>query len=257
MLPFERLRALARYSGDDTDLVLEAADCLSDFGADPQLLTVCRRLLAHHPASGPLWWLCAHVVAGTNPTQAAHDAARRLRDDRTATRLASTLPFPHDQTIAVLGWPEVTGAALGERPDLDVVAIRSRAGDRTLRARLSRTELRVRIVDEPEAMAVEPSHLLVEVFATSPSNAFVPVGTTDLLWSLGATRLWLVAGVGRLLPERLFEVAQREIERAEEPIAETVEVGRAERVAGPAGLDPPQRLATRVDCPTAPELLRL
>jgi hypothetical protein len=257
VLPFERLRALARYSGDDTELVLEAADCLADFGADPQLLTVCRRLLAHHLASGPLWWLCAHVVGAANPSQAAHDAARRLREDRTATRLASALPFPHDEPIAVLGWPEVAGAALAERPDLDVIAVRSRVGDRTLRARLSRTELRVRAVDEPEAMALEPGHLLVEVLATSPSTALVPNGTADLLWSLSTARLWLVAGAGRLLPERLFEVAQREVERAVDPIAETLEVARADRVAGPAGLDAPERLATRVDCPVAPELLRL
>jgi len=56
MLPFERLRALARYSGDDQELVVEAADCLADFADDPaQLVTVCRRLLAHHPTSGALW----------------------------------------------------------------------------------------------------------------------------------------------------------------------------------------------------------
>jgi hypothetical protein len=85
----------------------------------------------------------------------------------------------------------------------------------------------------------------------------VPIGTADVLWSLGSTRLWLVAATGRLLPERLFEVAQREVERADDPVAETLEVSRAERIAGPAGLDPPQRLATRVDCPVAPELLRL
>jgi hypothetical protein len=256
-LPFERLRALARYSGDDTELVLEAADCLGDFGSDPQLLTVCRRLLAHHPASGPLWWLCAHVVAAANPTQAANDAARRLRADRSAARLASTLPFPHDEPIAVLGWPEVAGAALSERPDLDVVAIRGHGGDDGLRYRLPRIEVRPRVVDETTAMALAPSHLLVEVLATSPTTALVPTGTADLLWSLGAARLWLVAGTGRLLPERLFEVARHEVERADDPVAETLEVGRAERVAGPAGLDPPERLATRVDCPVAPELLRL
>jgi hypothetical protein len=257
VLPFERLRALARYSGDDTELVLEAADCLADFGTDPQLLTVCRRLLAHHPASGPLWWLCAHVVAAANPSQAAHDAARRLGADRTATRLASTLPFPHDEPIAVLGWPEVTGTALAERPDLDIVAIRSRVDDHTFRARLARAEVRARVVDETEAMALEPSHLLLEVLATSPTTALVPVGTADLLWSLGGAQLWLVAPTGRLLPERLFAVARREIERADDPVAESLEVARAARVAGPAGLDPPERLATRLDCPTAPELLRL
>ena len=31
MLPFERLRYLARYSGDERALVEEAADCLADF----------------------------------------------------------------------------------------------------------------------------------------------------------------------------------------------------------------------------------
>jgi hypothetical protein len=38
---------------------------------------------------------------------------------------------------------------------------------------------------------------------------------------------------------------------------ELLEVRRAVLVAGPAGLDPPERLATRIDCPVAPELLRL
>lgn len=254
MLPFERLRAIARYSGDDLELVLEAADCLGDFGSDPQLLTVCRRLLAHHPASGPLWWLCAHVVASANSRAAADDAVRRLRADRTSTRLAATLPVPHDDPIAVLGWPELTGAALQERPDLDVLSVRVGGGRRT---RAARAEGPVRVVDETEAMAFEPTHLLVEVLATSPTTALVPIGTNDLLWSLGTTRLWLVAGVGRLLPERLFAVARTEVERSDDPAGETIEVVRAELVAGPHGLDSPDRLPSRVDCPVAPELLRL
>jgi hypothetical protein len=258
MLPFERLRALARYAGDDdTDLALEAADCLADFGSDPQLLTVCRRLLAHHPASGPLWWLCARVVASPGSSDAARDAARRIEGDRTASRLASVLPFPHDEPIAVLGWPDVAGAALAERPDLDVLSIRRRDGDRTLHARLARAELRVRVVDETEAMALEPTHVLVEVRATSPTTALVPPGTADLLWSLQGATVWLVAGTGRLLPERLFEVARHEVEQALDPVAEAFPVTDAARVAGPAGLDPPARLATRIDCPITPELLRL
>lgn len=255
MLPFERLRAIARYTGDDSELVLEAADCLADFGTDPQLLTVCRRLLAHHPASGPLWWLCARVVAGTSTRDAADDAARRLRSDRTAPRLASALPFPHDQPIAVLGWPELTGAALRERSDLDIVSVR---GEGTRRAaHPSRANAPVRVIDQTEAMALEPSHLLVEVLATSPSRALVPAGTNDILWSLGSARLWLVAGVGRLLPERLFAVARAEVERAQDPPAEVLDTARAEYVAGPAGLEGPDRLASRVDCPVTPELLRL
>jgi hypothetical protein len=257
VLPFERLRALARHAGDDTELVLEAADCLADFGHDPaQVVTVCRRLLAHHPANGPLWWLCARVVAGSDPADAARAAERILETDRTASRLASLLPFPHDEVIAVLGWPEIAGAALAERPDLDVVAIRRRDGDTHLRARLTRSDTPVRVVDETEAMALTPSHLLIEVLATDPTTALVPAGTVDLLWSLSNTPIWLVVAAGRLLPQRLFEVAHAEIERQDLDI-ETIDVNRAAQVAGPNGLETPDRLIHRIDCPIAPELLRL
>jgi hypothetical protein len=258
MLPFERLRALARHAGDDTELVLEAADCLGDFGPDPtQLVTVCRRLLAHHPACGPLWWLCARVVAAPDPAAAARDASDRLARDRTAARLASSLPFPHDDPVAVLGWPETAGAALAERPDLDVTVIRTESSTRRLRARSGPDALRPRVVDLTELAAAGPSHVLVEVHAASPRSALVPTGTSDLLWSVGSAELWLVAGVGRLIPERLFDVARGEIERADDPAAETLELTRARRVAGPGGLDAPDRFAARLDCPVAPELLRL
>jgi hypothetical protein len=258
VLPFERLRALARHAGDDTELVLEAADCIADFGPDPtQLVTVCRRLLAHHPACGPLWWLCARVVAAPDPAAAARDAGDRLERDRTASRLASVLPFPHDEPIAVLGWPEMAGRALTERPDLDIVVVRDDRASMRLRARAFDDELRVRMVDLTEVIAASPSHLLLEVAAISPAAALVPEGAADLLWSLGTTALWLVAGVGRLLPQRLFDVARAEVERADDSRVETMELTRVDRIAGPAGLDPVDRFVARLDCPVAPELLRL
>ncbi|MEX0664880.1 MAG: hypothetical protein WD598_08945 [Acidimicrobiia bacterium] len=257
MLPFERLRALARSGADDSGLVLEAADCLAEFEYDQtQLVTVCRRLLAHHVECGPLWWLCAHVVAASDPAAGARDAIRRLEGDRTAARLATLLPFPHDEPIAVLGWPEITGRALAERPDLDAVAVRPRGGDHMMTARLRRLEQSVRVVDEAEIAALTPSHLLIEVSAASPTDALVPPGTADLLFALGETRCWLVIGTGRLLPARLFEVLRTEALRRDAGIEE-LEVTRAEQVAGPAGLEDPTRLVHRVDCPVAPELLRL
>jgi hypothetical protein len=250
VLPFERLRALARYAGDDTGLVVEAADCLADFAADPtQLVTVCRRLLAHHPASGPLWWLCTQVLTATDPSGGARDAVRALERDRTATRLSSVLPFPHDEPIAVLGWPDVTGEALAERPDLDVVVIRTdyrppRAADR-----------RVRVVDEVEAMAASPSHLLVEVLAAGPTTAIVPDGVGDLHRSLDDAALWLVLPVGRLLPARLFEVLAQQV--TDDEAVEAMDVTLAAQTAGPWGLDAPARLGAHVNCPVAPELLRI
>ncbi len=250
MLPFERLRALARYSGDDADLVTEAADCLADFSADPaQLVTVCRRLLAHHPSSGALWWTCAQVLAASDPAVGARDATRLLGRDRTATRLASLLPFPHDDPIAVLGWPDVTGAALVERPDLDVVAVRPR------HRRLRPAERRVRVLDEVEVTAASPSHLLLEVLAAGSQTAVVPDGAADLRWALPETTLWLVVPTGRLLPDRLFDALDAQL--GDEDDVERLAVRDAAEVAGPWGLDSPERLGLHVDCPVAPELLRL
>jgi hypothetical protein len=258
VLPFERLRALARSAGDDTHFVVEAADCLAEFQHDPtQLVTVCRRLLAHHVECGPLWWLCAHVVAAADPAVGARDAVQRLEGDRTAARLGSLLPFPHDDPIAVLGWPEIAGDALVDRPDLDVVAIRPRVSDPSMVGRLRRAEHTIRVIEEHDLAALAPTHLLLETSAASPTSALVPPGSTDLLWALPDTAAcWLVVGTGRLLPPRLYDVLRAEARRRD-PDVEELDIAKVQQVAGPAGLEPPDRLVHRVDCPVAPELLRL
>jgi hypothetical protein len=261
--PFERLRYLARWSDeDDSALVSEAADCLAGFADDPAgLVVACRRLLSHHPAAGALWWLCARVLAAPDPADAAWEAWQLVNDDQTADRLAGLLPFPHDEPIAVLGWPDLAGTALAERRDLDVIAIRRRSGDDHRRARLARREASIRIVSEIDAAALEPSHLLVEAMAAGPTRAVVATGAGDLLDTLAATGTvgWLVAGVGRVLPQRLFAAVESELERDgdEHTPVDLVDVSRFARVAGPSGLAAPDGLLRRVDCPVAPELLRL
>jgi hypothetical protein len=260
--PFERLRYLARWSDDDDGaLVSEAADCLAGFADDPAgLVVACRRLLSHHPAAGALWWLCARVLTAPDPAHAAWQAWKLVNEDRTAERLSGLLPFPHDDPIAVLGWPDLAGAALAERPDLDVIAIRRRSGDDHRRARRARREAPVRIVSEVEAAALEPSHLLVEATAVSPTCAVVPEGARDLLAELapGRTTGWLVAGVGRVLPERLFASLRHEVDGDQSNLpVELVDTALFARIAGPTGLAAPDALSRRVDAPVAPELLRL
>jgi hypothetical protein len=261
--PFERLRYLARWSDeDDAALVSEAADCLAGFADDPAgLVVACRRLLSYHPSSGALWWLCARVLTAPDPADAAWQAWNLVSEDRTAERLAGRLPFPHDEPITVLGWPDLAGAALVERPDLDVMVVRRRSGGDHLRLRMARREPPVRVVSEVEVAAFGPSHLLVEATAASPTCAVVPDDTPDLLATLasGGTTAWLVAGVGRVLPERLFVSLRHELERDGSDRAgfALVDMARFERVAGPTGLDAPDTLSRRVDAPVAPELLRL
>jgi hypothetical protein len=258
--PFERLRAIARHGGDDRLLVAEAADCLGEFDDDPAALVVtCRRLLHHHPERAPLWWLCARVLAAPEPSEAAWDAEAIVRDDHTADRLSGLLPFPADHPVAVLGWPEVSGAALALRPDLEVLVVRDGGIDERWRARLARSDASARPVDVVEAVALEPSHLLVEIQGAGPEQLLVGEGTADALATLARPGLlvWMVAGAGRVLPARLFDAMVRTLGDPEEHGLELLDVQVADRIAGPTGLVRPDQLARRVDCPVAPELLRL
>ena len=258
MQPFERLRHLARWSGDGVELVSEAADCLAGFADDPAgLVVACRRLLAHHPTAGPLWWLCARVLTAPDSAAAAWEAWQRVHDDTTYERVAELLPFPHDGVIGVLGGPELAGAVAATRPDLDIVAVRRRSGDEHLRARLARADASARTIDEIELAALEPSHLLVEAPAADPMRAAVPFGTRDLMGLVSDASAWLVAGVGHVLPARLFAPLAQHVEGDQDAALELVDVHDFLRIAGPTGLDRPDTLDRRVDCPVAPELLRL
>lgn len=250
MLPFERLRYLARHADDDQELVIEAAECLIDFGDEPELLTVCRRLVTHHPSCGALWWLCARVLGDPDPAAAARDARRLLTNDPTAGRLASLLPFPHDDPIAVLGRADLAAEALTDRPDLDAISIPVRGGRRLP----GFGGAGIRRLDPAQAMARAPSHALVEVRAASPTRLLVEGGTDAVLALLPEAELWAVAAVGRVVPDRLFDAI--EARTAGDPTTEVLLIGQVTRVAGPAGLDPPERLPARIDCPVAPELLR-
>lgn len=259
MQPFERLRYLARWSDEDgPELVSEASDCLAAFDGDPAgLVVACRRLLVHHRASAPLWWLCARVLTAPDAAEAAWEAWHTFREDRTAARLAAALPFPHDEPVAVLGWPDVTASALAERPDLDVLAVRPRGGEDALSRRIRRAAHPVRVVAEPELLALAPTHLLVEPIAAGAREVLAPRGTRDLLAAArdhGAA-IWLVAGVGRVLPERLFE-AMRDA-TGDDPAHEVIAAEAVDRVAGPGGLESTLALTRRGDCPVAPELFRL
>jgi hypothetical protein len=259
MQPFERLRYLARWTDDDgPELIGEAADCLAAFDGDPAgLVVACRRLLVHHPTLAPLWWLCATVLAAPDASDGAWGAWHELRDDQTPHRLARALPFPHDDPIAVMGWPDAVASGLAERPDLDLLAVRRRGGDDALSRRLRRTDLAVRVVSETELLAAAPTHLLVEVAAAGGDRVLVAEGVADVVGSLRAegTEVWLVAGIGHALPARLLgalRAAAGDSLGLDELVPDP-----ADRVVGPHAIEPAGALARRSDCPTAPELLRL
>ena len=90
-------------------------------------------------------------------------------------------------------------------------------------------------------------------------SSLVLDGTSALLeqCTKPTTLVWLVAGVGRVLPARLFDAMTSRLQPPADHGLELVDVQIADRIAGPTGLERPERLVRRVDAPVAPELLRL
>jgi hypothetical protein len=260
MPPFEHLRAIVRYGDDGDVLVAEMAECLARFDDDPAALVVtCRRLLAHHPESTALWWLCSRVLAAPEASAAAWESEERLRRDPTAARLGALLPFPADHPVGVLGWPVAVGDALESRPDLEVLAVRGSGAARGWERRLRHCAVDARPVDLAQAAAAEVSHVLIGVVAAGGNRIVAADGTTDALDILTrpGIQVWGVAPVGSVLPDRLVGAQLAELEPLADRHLELVDAQRFDRFAGPDGLVRADQLGRRADCPVAPELLRI
>ena len=92
-------------------------------GFDPAgLVVACRRIVERHPNSGPLWWLCASVLAAPDPYRACAGAwpttSRRIRRP-----MCSSMRCPTTRRSAVVGWPDLIGEAVLRRGDSTVLAI--------------------------------------------------------------------------------------------------------------------------------------
>jgi hypothetical protein len=262
--PTERLRSITRRSLEDHALAVEAAEALGGFASEPASLVVaCRRVLAHHRAHGALWWVCARVLAAADPAAATREAVRLLDNDRTADRIAASLPLLDEEVIAVVGWPYAVDAAMSERLDLGVVSVRVDGVDASSSLRHRRRDAAVRTVDPWDLATMTVARLLVPAAALGAGRALVPAGTSEVLDVVGTAETWLVGGVGRVLPRRLFEAVEAAAGAAgadpvddDELPTEVIALERFDRVAGPRGLEPPHDADARADCPIVPELLR-
>ena len=84
----------------------------------------------------------------------------------------------------------------------------------------------------------------------------------DALDTLGhaVREVWVIGGVGRILPARLYDVVRRETFGAhdldDEPAIEELSLERVDCIAGPRGVQRAHDAAARSDCPDVPELLR-
>lgn len=228
MHPIERLRYIARSDGGDPrSLVVETASALRALGADPAgLVVACRRIIERHPTSGPLWWLCAHMLTDTDPYAVARRLASEISDDTTGDVLADALPV--DATVCVVGWADLISDALLKRDDVGVLVVGSE--DRA---------------DFVTSSVLAADLVLIEALAASSSEMLAAPGARAAasIAYCSEVPVWAVVGVGRRIPEVGFQSLVDRVPA--ERVADVVPLGLCTQLA------PNDR-----DCPVAEELTR-
>jgi hypothetical protein len=71
--------------------------------------------------------------------------------------------------------------------------------------------------------------------------------------------VWLVGGVARWLPPRMFEIVERDFGPADAPWdddEELLPLDLVDAIVGPDGVESVEASRRHTDCPIAPELLR-
>lgn len=243
-------------------LVTETASALRALRMDPAGLVVsCRRIVERHPTSGPLWWLCAHMLTSADPSSTARELAGALEMDPTPMLLADALP--EDATVLVLGWPDLAGEACLDRGDLTVLTVDTDDQGASFVRRLERSDVVAEIVEPSGIAAAVLAADLVLVEATAAS-------TTELLASRGSRAaasvaycsdvpVWAVMGRGRCLPDAAFASLAAGIADVRVPWearADVVPLALATYVATERGVLDVADAVLSPECPLTHELLR-
>lgn len=262
MHPVERLRHVARATGYPQDVIVaETARSLLACANDPaELVTACRRMVQRQAGSAPLVWLCARALCANDPRAELHAAFAEYEADRTAIELAHALP--DEASIVVLGWPETIGLALPRRGDVEVLVVDVHREGGALVTQL--VDHDVDAIDVPlaglGAAVADADLVLLEAAALAPSGFLGVAGSlaAAAVARLRAVPVWTVAGVGRLLPERMWEPVRDRVLVGDPWDAddEVVPLDLVDRVVGPTGPLPVADALRRTDCPIAPELFR-
>jgi hypothetical protein len=252
--PIERLRHVARSGGvDPATIVAETVEAIARLSPTPsELVPLCRNLVERNPTCGPLWWLCAHLLAKPGDRETAWRLADEIERDPTPARLAERLP--DDAAVMTVGSPPLAAQALRRADNVTVAAVLAGDEARGLVRAMDRAGVDVEPV-APEAMLRglrRADLLLVEADACSTESVVASVGSG--LAAIAASALdvpvWLVAGRGRRLPVAYVEAIERGLGRESEMFATSY----VSHVVGPEGVVPASREALVAECPVIHEL---
>lgn len=258
----ERLRDVARVGAPEHGMFAqESAAALADLGDDPGgLVMACKRLVERHPKAGPLWSMCARVLLAADPPREAWRCLGEIDDDLTASYVVQLLP--DDAAITVIGWPEVAARALPPRGDVEVRVVDALGEGSQLVRRLARFD--VDAIEVPEAgtaaAVVAGDLVLLEALASGPDALLAPLGSraAAAVARHAGVPVWVVVAAGRALPGPLWDALTARVFVGGEPWdadVETVPLDLVDVVVGPEGQASGTDLASRADCPVAPELL--
>ena len=270
MHPIEHLRYIARAHGaDPAALVEETAHALGSLYVDPAGVVVsCRRIVERHPFTGPLWWLCANVVASQDAHERVWELADEARTDRTPRHFAEALP--DDADIVTVGAPSQVAPALGRRGDVRVLALDVQHTATMFVRQLERRDIEYEPIDAGAAGAAVRTAganggiVAIEALAADADRIIAPIGSSTIA-GLGAAfgvPVWLIAGLGRSLPSMFVDAMVNEIDRhLETSLAwdldvEVLPTSLVTDVIRPSGRVPMGPPALQPDCPATADLLR-
>ncbi|MGI9643952.1 MAG: hypothetical protein ACR2O6_01420 [Ilumatobacteraceae bacterium] len=263
MHPIERLRYVARSSGAPQDLLVgETAVALSSFRDDPSgLVTACRRIVSRQLTSGPLWWLCSRMLCAPDPIAEGRVAAEEIANDPTPRALEFAIP--DGARVTVLGWSPQIDDTLVRRGDVTACIVDVAGEGRAFVTHLWDREAEAFEVplNGLGAVVVESDLVLLDASAVGPTE-FVAVSGSRAAAAVArdaGVPVWVVAGIGRMLPQRVWDAMAGRLDEIADPWDlddEVVPLTLVDDVVGPKGLEAPADAVHRTDCPIAPELFK-
>ncbi len=254
---------VARAEGENPGLVAQEAAAVLAACADvpAALVTGCRRLVDHQATSGPVWWLAARMLAASDPVEEAWRSADQLGNDATPAALAYHLPS--DLQVVVVGWPDQAAAALARRGDCNVLVLDAIGTGGGLARFLRRAGTDAIVVDHSGlgAAVVAAGLVLLEAAAVGPDGLLAAAGSlaAAAVGHQAGIPVWAVAGVGRVLPQPLWQAMVGRWAAGPDPwdrAEDVVPLTLVDRIVGPDGPQSVAEAVGRADCPPVPELTR-
>jgi hypothetical protein len=258
--PIERLRWIARAEGESaTTIAAEAAWTLGELGAeDPvAVLTASRRLVERHPGCGPLWWVCAHLLAADDPYETARRISGELLSGTAPDRVSDALrsSFTSSDVLAATTPVELLRQALARRGTYRVRLLADYAWLRRAVRELGAVADDVSgfEIDDSERALSGAAVLLVEPCLASVSGLLVEPDAGAAIESavqMGVPA-WALLGTGLVLPQVLADVAA---ELSGEDL-ELLEPDLFARAVDETGEGQIEQALVRGTCPPAAELV--